>query len=197
MKKYIITLTTEERTQLETMLAKGKAAVRKLTHARILLKADSSPGSPSWTDARISEALEVDVSTVANVRERFVLESFEVALHGYSTRNHRQRRIDGECEARLIAALCGSAPVGYARWSLRLLADKAVELKIIDDPISYETVRQVLQANELKPWLKKEWCIPQSRAVSSCITWKTFWKSTTDHWIPGDHWCAWMNCPTN
>jgi hypothetical protein len=164
MKKYIITLTTEERTQLETMLAKGKAAVRKLTHARILLKADSSPGSPSWTDARISEALEVDVSTVANVRERFVLESFEVALHGYSTRNHRQRRIDGECEARLIAALCGPAPEGYARWSLRLLADKAVELKIIDEPISYETVRQVLQANELKPWLKKEWCIPPEQS---------------------------------
>jgi transposase len=164
MKKYLITLTEEERTQLETMLAKGKAAVRKLTHARILLKADSSPGGPSWTDVRISEALEVDVSTVANVRERFVLEGFEVALHGYSTRNHRQRRIDGECEARLIAALCGPAPVGYARWSLRLLADKAVALKIIDEPTSYETVRQVLQANELKPWLKKEWCIPPEQS---------------------------------
>ena len=164
MKKYIITLTAEERAHLETMLAKGKAAVRKLTRARILLKADSSPGSPSWTDARISEALEVDVSTVANVRERFVLEGFEVALHGYSTRNHRQRRIDGEGEARLIAALCGPAPEGYARWSLRLLADKAVELKIINDPLSYETVRQVLQANDLKPWLKKEWCIPPEQS---------------------------------
>jgi hypothetical protein len=164
MKKYVITLTEEERTQLETMLAKGKAAARKLTHARILLKADSSPGGPNWTDARISEALEVDASTVANARERFVLESFEVALQGYSTRNHRQRRIDGECEARLIAALCGPAPEGYARWSLRLLADKAVEMEIIDEPISYETVRQALQANELKPWLKKEWCIPPGQS---------------------------------
>lgn len=160
MKKYIISLTEEERTELETMLAKGKAAARKLTHARILLKADSSPGGPNWTDVRISEALEVDVSTVTNVREHFVLESFDVALQGHSTRNHRQRRIDGECEARLIAALCGPAPEGYARWSLRLLADKAVELKIIDSPISYETVRQTLQENELKPWLKQEWCIP-------------------------------------
>jgi hypothetical protein len=164
MKKYIITLSEEERTQLETMLAKGKAAARKLTHARILLKTDISPGSPRWTDARISEALEVDVSTVANVRERFVLEGFEVALQGFSTRNHRQRRIDGECEARLIAALCGPAPEGYARWSLRLLTDKAVELEIIDEPISYETVRQALQANELKPWLKKEWCIPPKQS---------------------------------
>lgn len=160
MKKYVITLTEEERVQLEAILAKGKAAARKLTHARILLKADSSRDAPAWTDVRIHEALDVDVSTVANVRERFVLEGFEVALHGHSTRNHRHRRIDGECEARLIATLCGPAPAGYARWSLRLLADKAVELEIVDEPISYETVRQVLQANELKPWLKKEWCIP-------------------------------------
>jgi hypothetical protein len=160
MKRYVITLTEEERAQLETMLAKGKAAARKLTHARILLKADSSPGGPNWTDARIGEALEVNARTVANTRERFVLEGFEVALQGHSTRNHRPRRIDGECEARLIAALCGPAPEGYARWSLRLLADQAVELEIIDEPISYETVRQALQANELKPWLKKEWCIP-------------------------------------
>lgn len=164
MKKYVITLTQEERAQLETMLAKGKAAVRTLTHARILLKADCSLGGPRWADAQISEALGVEVSTVANVRERFVLEGFEVALHGYSTRNHRQCRIDGECEARLIAALCGPVPVGYARWSLRLLADQAVELNIIDAPISYETVRQVLQANELKPWLKKEWCIPPEQS---------------------------------
>ncbi len=164
MKIYIVTLTEAERAQLETMLAKGKAAARKLTHARILLKADSSPGGPSWTDAQISEALEVDVSTVANVRERFVMEGFEIALQGYSTRNHRQRKIDGECEARLIAALCGPAPKGYARWSLRLLADKAVELDIIPEPISYETMRQALQANELKPWLKKEWCIPPEQS---------------------------------
>ena len=165
MKKYTVTLTEEERVQLETMLVKGKAAVRKLTHARVLLKADSGPGGPSWTDARISEALEVDARTVANVRERFVLAGFEVAVEGHSTRNHRLRRIDGECEARLIAALCGPAPAGYARWSLRLLADKVVDLEILDDPISYETIRQVLQANELKPWLRKEWCIPPQESA--------------------------------
>lgn len=160
MKKYVVTLIAEERQQLEAMLAKGKAAARKLTHARILLKADSGPDGPAWTDVQISEALEVNVSTVMQVRERFVLEGFTVALQGYSTRNHRQRRIDGECEARLIAALCGPAPAGYARWSLRLLADKVVALEIVDAPISYETLRQTLQANELKPWLKQEWCIP-------------------------------------
>jgi len=164
MKKYVITLTEEERVQLEAMLAKGKAAARKLTHARIMLKADSSPEAPAWTDAQISAALDVDVSTVAHVREWFVLEGFEVALAGHSTRNRRQRKIDGEGEARLIAALCGPAPKGYARWSLRLLADKAVELEVINEPVSYETVRQVLQANELKPWLRKEWCIPPEQS---------------------------------
>jgi len=160
MKKYIITLTEDEREQLEAMLAKDKAAARKLTRARIILKADSAPGSPAWTDAQISAALDVDPKTVANLRQTFVEESFEVALHGHSTRNHRRRRVDGECEARLIAALCGPAPEGYARWSLRLLADQAVTLGIVEEPISYETVRQTLKANELKPWLRKEWCIP-------------------------------------
>src|SRR5437867_12407840 len=100
MKKYIITLTEDERVQLKTMLTKDKAAARKLTHARIPLKADSSPGSPAWTDAQISEALEVDLKTVTNLRERFVQEGFEAALQGHSTRNHRSRRVDGECEAR-------------------------------------------------------------------------------------------------
>jgi hypothetical protein len=160
MKKYSITLTEAEREQLEAMLTKGKAAARKLTHARIMLKADQGPSGLAWTDEQISQALDVTPRTVANVRERFVLESFEMALVGHSTRNTRRPKLDGECEARLIAALCGPAPAGYARWSLRLLADKLVELAITDEPVSYETVRQTLKANVLKPWLKKEWCIP-------------------------------------
>jgi hypothetical protein len=160
MKKYVVTLTPAECEQLNQMIAKGKAAARKLTRARILLKADSAPGRPAWTDVQISQALEVDPKTVANTRQTFVEGGFELALHGHSTRNRRQRRVDGECEARLIAALCGPAPEGYARWSLRLLADQAVELGIVDAPISYETLRQTLQANELKPWLRQEWCIP-------------------------------------
>lgn len=159
MKKYIITLTKDERTQLEAMVAKGKAAARKLTRARILLKADSSPAGSAWTDAQLSEALGSDVQTVANVRRAFVEDSFEVALNGHATRNHRGRKVDGECEARMIALLCGPAPEGFARWSLRLLADRLVELEIVEQ-ISHETVRQTMQANELKPWLKKEWCIP-------------------------------------
>ena len=160
MKKYSITLTATEREQLEAMLTKGKAAAQKLRRARILLKADSGPQGPAWTDAHIHEALEVTTKSVANLRERFVREGFEVALSGYSTRNQRLPKLDGECEARLIAKLCGPTPEGRAHWSLRLLADQVIELKITDEPVSHETIRKTLAANELKPWLKEEWCIP-------------------------------------
>jgi len=159
MKKYIITLTDEERVQLQSMLNAGKAAARKLTRTRILLKADSAPGGPAWTDAAIREALEVDLQTVANVRRAFVEGGFEMALQGHSRRNHRLCKLDGEREAHLIALLCRPAPTGHARWTMRLLADQMVELEYIDS-VSHETVRQALLTNELKPWQKEEWCIP-------------------------------------
>jgi len=150
MKKYIITLNDDERMQLRSMLTAGKAAARKWTRARILLKADSGPGGPGWTDEAISQALEVETKTVANIRRAFVEEGFEVALNGHSTRNHRPRKLDGECEAHLIALLCQPAPPGHARWALRLLADRLVKLEYIDS-VSHETVRQALLGNELKP----------------------------------------------
>lgn len=160
MEKYSITLTADERKQLKRLIKSGQSAARKVTHARIMLKTDNGPHGSAWTDGRISEAVDVTVRTVEKLRRRFVQEGFEAALSGKSTRNQQPRKLDGECEARLIAALCGPAPKGYARWSLRLLANKAVTLEIIDEPVSYETVRKTLKANELKPWLKKEWCIP-------------------------------------
>jgi len=159
MKKYIITLTDEERGQLHQMLSAGKAAARKLTRARILLKADRNSAVPEWTDAAISAALEVTPKTVANVRQAFVEEGLEAALNGHSTRNHQGRKIDGECEAHLIALLCQPAPTGHVRWTLRLLAGRLVKLEYID-AVSHETVRQSLLGNELKPWQEEEWCIP-------------------------------------
>lgn len=159
MKKYSITLMKAEREQLEAMLTKGKAAAQKLRRARMLLKADSGPDGPAWTDEQICEALDVTTKTVANVRERFVVKGFDVALNGHSTKNKRLPKLDGECEARLIAKLCSGGPEGRAHWSLRLLADRIVELEISPEPVSYETIRKTLNANELKPWLKEEWCI--------------------------------------
>lgn len=165
MKKYIISLTDQEREQLHRMLSAGKAASRKLTRARIVLKADRNVPEPEWTDEAISEALDVTPRTVANVRQAFVEEGWEVALSGHSTRNHRLRKIDGECEAHLIALLCQPAPPGHARWTLRLLADRLVKLEQVDlDSVSHETVRQTLRTNDLKPWQQEEWCIPPDKS---------------------------------
>jgi transposase len=159
MKKYIVKLTDEERSDLEQMIATGKKSACKLAHARILLKADESENGPGWKDEQISEAVETSLSTIFRVRQRFVEEGIEAALSRKPGSGIRERKVDGDCEAHLVALTCSTPPEGHGRWTLRLLADKMVELEYIDE-ISYETVRQVLKKNELKPWQKKQWCIP-------------------------------------
>jgi transposase len=143
MKKYIVRLTDEERTQLNAMIAKGKSAAHKIRHAHVLLKADAA--GPNWTDEQIAEAFSVHTKTVVGIRKRFVEEGFEEALK----RKKQQRpsllpKFDGQAEARLIALCCSEPPEGFARWTLRLLADKAVELQIVES-VSYETVRRTLK----------------------------------------------------
>jgi transposase len=159
MKKYIVKLSEEEREALQELIAKGQASARKLAHARILLKADSSEGGPGWTDQRIAEALEVSVATIERVRERLVEESLAAALNRHRPKSPRLRKLDGEQEAYLIALTCSQPEEGQQRWTLQLLADKLVELRLVES-ISRETVRQVLHTNELKPWLKEQWCLP-------------------------------------
>jgi transposase len=145
VKKYKVTLTTDERHALSELIAAGKAAAQKLTHARILLKADAAPDGPAWIDDRIAEAVEVDVTTVERVRERFVEQGVEAALaRKKQDRPSRERKLDGQAEARLVALACSEPPLGRARWTLRLLADKLVELEVVDT-VSTETVRQVLK----------------------------------------------------
>ena len=145
MKRYKVTLTDEERQELQALIASGKAAARKLTHARILLKADASCGGPAWIDQRIVEALEVGVATVERVRQRFVEEGLEAALSRKpQQRPRRQPKLDGRAEARLIALACSAPPDGRKQWTLRLLADRLVELEIVE-AISDETVRRVLK----------------------------------------------------
>ena len=144
MKKYIIRLTPDERTQLVQMARRGKAAARALLHARILWKADSGPEAPAWSDEAISEALEVHTTTVARVRQRFVEQGFEAALRPQPTTRRYERKLDGAAEAHLIALACGPAPEGRAQWTLRLLADQLVELQHVSS-ISHETVRRTLK----------------------------------------------------
>jgi hypothetical protein len=168
MKKYIVKLTQEERGELHKLIAQGQAPARKLAHARILLKADSSEVGPGWTDQTISEALELGTATIERVRQCFVEEGLEAALTRQRPHTPHLRKLDGEQEAYLIALTCSQPEEGQARWTLQLLADKLVQVQIVES-ISRETVRQVLQKNELKPWLKEQWCIPpKSNAEFVC-----------------------------
>ncbi len=147
-KIYIVTLTSEEQATLLELISSGKAAARKLGHARILLKADSSEDGPGWNDATISKALDVGTATVERVRERFVQEGLEAALGRRSPRREYKRKLDGDGEAHLIALACSKSPQGSARWTLRLLADRMVALEYIDE-LSYQTVRRVLKKANL------------------------------------------------
>jgi transposase len=144
-KKYLVTLTPDERDHLTALISAGKRSALTLTRARILLKADQAPGGPAWEDARIAEALDCGLRTVERVRERFVEQGVEAALaRKKQDRPSRERKLDGQAEARLVALACSEPPLGRARWTLRLLADKLVELEVVDT-VSTETVRQVLK----------------------------------------------------
>ena len=144
-KRYLVTLAPDERDHLNGLLRKGKAAALVLTRARILLKADQADGGPAWDDARIADALGVGERTVGRVRQRFVERGFEAALRRKpQDRPSRERKLDGAAEARLVALACSKAPSGRAEWTMQLLADKLVELGVVD-AVSDETVRRALK----------------------------------------------------
>lgn len=142
-KKYLVSLSPEERANLDKIIKTGRNPAYKLTHARTLLLADTNRIDGGWKDADISEALNIHLSTVERLRKRLVEEGLEAALN----RQHgggQSKRLDGNSEAHLIAIACSEAPQGRSKWTLRLLADKMVELRYVET-ISHETVRQTLK----------------------------------------------------
>jgi hypothetical protein len=142
-KKYIVRLTDEERETLRSVVKKLSGSSQKVRRAQVLLKADAD--GPNWTDKRIAEAFCCRTKTVENIRERLVTEGFDVALNGKKRETPpREKRLDGEQEAKVIALRLGKPPAGFANWSLRLLAEKVVELEIADS-VCHETVRQTLK----------------------------------------------------
>lgn len=149
-KKYPVILTETEREYLKGLIAAGTAPARKLTHARILLKADQSPEGPAWVDEQVAEAIETSQPTVARIRRQYFEEGLQAALDRRPPNRQYHRKLDGEQEARLVALACSEPPEGEARWSLRLLADKMVELEIVED-VSYQTVRRTLKKTPSSP----------------------------------------------
>jgi len=142
-KKYIVRLTDEERKLLREAIEKLKGSSQKVRRAQILLKADAD--GPHWTDRKIAEAFSCRIQTVESLRQRLVTDGFDLALCGKKHgKPSREKRLDGKQEAKLIAMRLGEPPPGFANWSLRLLADKVVELEIVES-ISHETVRQTLK----------------------------------------------------
>ena len=143
IKKYIVRLSEQERQVCQEVVKKLKGTSQKVRRAQILLKADAD--GPGWTDARIAEAFSCRVQTVESIRQRLVTEGFEVTLNGRKPdKPPREKTFDGEQEAKVIALRLGAPPKGFANWSLRLLADRVVELQIVDT-VCYETIRQTLK----------------------------------------------------
>lgn len=142
-KKYVVRLSKDERDHLNEVVKKLDGSSQKVRRAQILLKADAN--GPNWTDARIAEAFSCRIKTIENIRQRLVTEGFEQTLNGKKRENPPvEKLLNGEQEAQIIAMRLGPPPKGYANWTLRLLANKVVELGIVDS-ISYETVRQTLK----------------------------------------------------
>jgi transposase len=172
-KKYLVTLTPDEREELSRLIAAGRANARTLAHARILLKADQADGGPAWDDARIAEATEVTARTVERVRRRFVERGLAAALRRKTQdQPSRVRKLDGAAEARLIAVACSKAPEGRTEWTMQLLADKLVELGVVES-ISDETVRRAMKKTPSSPGRRSSGASRAGRAGSSSPGWRT------------------------
>lgn len=147
-KKYIVNLSQAEQKSLKKLTTTGKHAAYKINHARILLKADINQENGGYSDEAIAEAIDISIPTIERVRRRFVTEGVDAALNYRSRRGRKQKRLDGNSEAHLLAIACSEAPQGHERWTLRMLANKMVELDYVES-ISHETVRQTLKKTKL------------------------------------------------
>jgi hypothetical protein len=147
VKKYVVRLSVEERERLQDLIRSGKRSAQLLTKARILLKADASEAGEGWSDSQIAGALDTSIANIERTRKLLVEEGFEAVLvRKYNPNSARPRIFDGVAEARLIALTCGPAPAGHARWTLSLLEEKVVELKIVEKA-SDNTISRRLRSN--------------------------------------------------
>ena len=148
MVHYKVTLTDNEREQMKAILSKGKHSSLQFRNACILLNSDESEAGKRVSNEQIAQILHINTKTVERLKQRFVEKGFEACMDRKSYPEVKEVKTDGDFEAHLIAISCSKAPKGYARWSLRMLADKMVELKYVDT-ISHETIRRVLKKTKL------------------------------------------------
>lgn len=144
VEKYVVRLTAEERSELEAMTRQRRIAADKQLRAKLVLHADEGELGPAWQDQQLIEAFGVSRSKVMRLRKQLVLEGLEAALSRRTTMQPRRRKLDGKQEARLVALACSAAPAGRAKWTMQLLADKLVELNVVES-ISSECVRQTIK----------------------------------------------------
>ena len=149
-KIYRVTLTSEERAELTALVNKGKGVVRRITRSRILLLADENHAEGSWKDADIARALGVHQRTVERVREKCVMLGIEAALNHTRPQKKREKILDGAAEAQLVQLACSEAPDGQESWTMQMLADKLIELEIVET-VSRETIRTTLKKMNLSP----------------------------------------------
>jgi Homeodomain-like domain len=148
LQKFFIKLTLEERSYLEKLVSSGEAPARKLRRARILLKSDCAEGGPNWAYEAICAAMDVNPVTVTAIRKDFCEGGVDKALNRKHPEREYAHRLDGHAEAHLVAMVCGAAPEGYERWSLRLLRERFIKLQIVES-VSHETIRATLKKMNL------------------------------------------------
>lgn len=184
-------LAEAQRQELKELISTGTAPVRTLAHARILLKADQGPQGPGWQDAAIGAAVEVSRPTVERVRKRFTQEGLEAALHRRAPEREYSRKLDGRQEAHLIALACATPMEGQGRWTLRLLANRMVELEYVDS-VSYETIRRTLKKTGLNPGWRNNGSSRPKLMESSYFAWRMSCRFILVPTTPVAPRCAWM-----
>ncbi len=189
-KKYVVRLTDSEQEILNALVKKQRIAAQKVLRARILLKADAD--GPDWTDAAIADAFDCRTKTVENIRERFVTEGFEITLNGKPKCRVRAKVLDGDQEAKIIALRLGLPPKGFANWTLRLLAEQAVALEIVES-VSHETLRGTLKKTTSRKRRSSIGSFRRKPMPNLLRAWRRCSMSTLGPTIRGIRCCAWMN----
>jgi hypothetical protein len=191
-----VRLTVEERKQLLDLVERGRVAAAVRQRAQILLRADAGEAGPNWPDERIVELLGCGASTVHRVRQSLVTEGLESAVRRKAATNRQYRKLDGVQEAKLIALACSGPPAGRVCWTMQLLADKLVELEVVDR-IGREAVRTTLKKMFFNPGARSGGCCPRNKTPNLSARWRMSWKSTSGHMIRGGRWSASMSKASN